>query len=225
MACWRVVAAVGVLLLPALGYADEPPGMVKVPGTPRPSAKVDHAPFTLDQTDATVLSRMEGRNTLSVLAGSRMLCLGAPNFCMVGAQAAFGFRYGDVHAGVLYAPTGGGNFNSSYLAPYGGFELGSRYYYLARWGQRTPSAFGLALRGALELMDVMPYETGGHAFSGYFGFVSTHGVNAVLLFGRHFGLYARAAVGLGVRAPTASTNESTTAGFAIDAALGLQARF
>jgi len=214
-----------VLLLARAGSAADTPGMVEVPTraeTPTPAV-----PLASPPRDASILAEPFVKDhPFAFSYGTRVLCLDvtASSFCMGGLQLGFAFKYGDVHAGavgnVLSAPADGS------LAPYGGVELGTRYYYVgARRGAR-PVALGFAFRGDLDLLGLMSFFRASSAWS-YFAVANTYGGNVQLLIGSRFAITARAAVGWSDRVALSpgSTSNASAAGFAVDLGAGALARF
>lgn len=232
MAQWwrRGIVMIAVALAARTAMAD-PQGMVEVkPESPAPVSPTATKPFTLGATDAAVVaSPFEREHRLGMTAGARMLCLNvrASGSCLAGAQVGFDFRYGDVHFGAVGAPNLGSTDPSDpYYAIYGGVEIGSRYYYVAFRRTGTPVSLGVAARASFEFMGLMPALFSNNELRHYFAFANTYGPNMKLLVGSRFAVYARAAIGVGVRDQIDRfSTEPVTAGFAIDAGLGFEARF
>lgn len=189
--------------------------------------------FYLGKTDAGVVSSgVEGKQHLAVSSQTRFVCLNVATagYCLGGLQLGFEFRYGNVHAGVLGTNGDGSdpyNVITPFVAPYGGLELGTRYYYVAS-NRANTIAFGLALRGDADLIGLIPVVNRTSSYNHYFAFSNTYGLNGQLLISRRFSLVMRAGLGWSARALTSgydSNHSGTVVGFAVDGSLGAQARF
>lgn len=218
--------ALAVVAASSTAIAGEQQGMVEVQGAPPP------APPALQQQSASSPARDASivaqpfvhDHRLAFSYGTRVMCLdvSTSNFCMGGLQVGFEFKYGDVHAGVignaLSQPADGS------LAPYGGLELGTRYYYVSASHGARPVAVGFAFRGDLDLLGLISFFRAQTDYS-YFAVANTYGGNMQVLIGSRFGITARAAVGWSDRVPLDPGSTRSSAGFAVDLALGAIARF
>jgi hypothetical protein len=189
--------------------------------------------YYLGRTDAGVVSSGgEGRHRIAVSSEARFVCLNVttPGYCLGGLQLGFEFRYGNVHAGVLGTNGDGSdpyNVVTPFVAPYGGLELGTRYYYVAANRSNT-IALGLALRGDADLIGLVPVVNRTSSYNHFFAFSNTYGLNGQLLISRHVSLVMRAGIGWSARALTSGydyNHSGTVVGLAVDGSLGLQARF
>lgn len=190
-------------------------------------------PLYLGKTDAGVAtSGAEGKQHLGVSSQARFVCLNVATagYCLGGLQLGFEFRYGNVHAGVLGTNGDGSdpsNVITPFVAPYGGLELGTRYYYVAS-NRANTIALGLALRGDADLIGLLPVVNRTSSYNHYFAVSNTYGLNGQLLLSRHLSLVMRAGIGWSARALTSGydyNHSGTVVGLAVDGSLGAQARF
>ena len=212
---WRAGMIIVAIALGNTASADSQQ-MVEVPGPPPPLPQALQSAAASEQ----VVASHDRRPQLSFDVATRGVCFDfVEQFgCTGGEQFGLGFKYGGVHAGILF---GGGELHGSYLVlrPFVGGDVGTRYYTVSH---RRNVAFSIAGRASLDLLVGVAI----HADSGVtIGLLNTFGPNLRWDFGGRFGVFLRAGVGY-FAGGTVDTPDSNSSGisFVTEAQLGMSLR-